>query len=110
MRGQRGSARATRRHDGGPRPQRYRGPDGMKPPLQAGGADWPLMTMDGQDVPMRRTLLGLVLVLAVAPPAPAATAAVPVVIIDGRGFGHGVGMAQDGAYWMGRAGASTAQI
>ena len=32
------------------------------------------------------------------------------VIIDGRGFGHGVGMAQDGAYWLGRSGRSAAQI
>ncbi|MBW3558098.1 MAG: SpoIID/LytB domain-containing protein, partial [Actinobacteria bacterium] len=35
---------------------------------------------------------------------------VPVLVIDGRGFGHGVGMAQDGAFWMGRAGASTDKI
>ena len=33
----------------------------------------------------------------VAGPASADT----IVVIDGRGFGHGVGMAQDGAYWMG---------
>ena len=33
-----------------------------------------------------------------------------MVIIDGRGFGHGVGMAQDGAYWMGRSGQSASQI
>jgi stage II sporulation protein D len=39
-----------------------------------------------------------------------ATGAVPVLFIEGRGFGHGVGMAQDGAYWMGRAGASTNKI
>ena len=32
------------------------------------------------------------------------------LVIEGRGFGHGVGMAQDGAYWMGRAGASTEEI
>src|SRR3954452_12420281 len=37
-------------------------------------------------------------------------AAVPVLVIDGRGFGHGVGMAQDGAYWMARAGSTTPQI
>jgi SpoIID/LytB domain protein len=36
--------------------------------------------------------------------------AVPVVFIDGKGFGHGVGMAQDGAFWMGKAGASTTDI
>lgn len=35
---------------------------------------------------------------------------VPVLVIDGRGFGHGVGMAQDGAFWMGRDGAQTNQI
>ena len=60
---------------------------------------------------MRRTMLLAVLAclvaVAVPPPAPAA---VPVVVVKGRGFGHGVGMAQDGAYWMGRAGASTNQI
>jgi stage II sporulation protein D len=43
-------------------------------------------------------------------PAAPAQAAVPVLVLDGQGFGHGVGMAQDGAYWMGRAGASTEQI
>jgi SpoIID/LytB domain protein len=32
------------------------------------------------------------------------------VVIDGRGFGHGVGMAQDGAYWLGRSGRSASQI
>jgi stage II sporulation protein D len=32
------------------------------------------------------------------------------VVISGRGWGHGVGMAQDGAYWMGRAGATTNRI
>jgi len=58
---------------------------------------------------MRRLLLALVVALW-----PVAAAAqeplVPVVVIDGRGFGHGVGMAQEGAFWMGRAGASTEQI
>ncbi len=43
-------------------------------------------------------------------PARGAAAPVPVVVLDGRGFGHGVGMAQDGAYWMGRGGSSTNQI
>lgn len=47
--------------------------------------------------------------LALTPPIPSA-AAVPVLTIDGRGFGHGVGMAQDGAFWMGKAGATTPQI
>ncbi len=32
------------------------------------------------------------------------------VTILGRGFGHGVGMAQDGAYWMGRQGRSSGEI
>ncbi len=32
------------------------------------------------------------------------------VTILGRGFGHGVGMAQDGAYWMGRQGRSSREI
>ncbi|MHB8671155.1 MAG: SpoIID/LytB domain-containing protein [Acidimicrobiales bacterium] len=39
-----------------------------------------------------------------------ARAAVPVVVLDGRGFGHGVGMAQDGALWMGARGAGTGDI
>lgn len=39
-----------------------------------------------------------------------ARASVDVVVIDGRGWGHGVGMAQDGAFWMGADGASTDQI
>src|SRR5438270_10448337 len=43
-------------------------------------------------------------------PAPRADAAVPVVVIDGKGWGHGVGMAQDGAFWMAKAGSTTAQI
>ncbi|MBV9664968.1 MAG: SpoIID/LytB domain-containing protein [Actinobacteria bacterium] len=42
-------------------------------------------------------------------PAPS-HAAVPVLVINGRGFGHGVGMAQDGALAMGKAGQSTNQI
>jgi stage II sporulation protein D len=52
-------------------------------------------------------VLACLAALALPPPAPAA---VPVLVIDGRGFGHGVGMAQDGAFWMGKAGASTNQI
>ncbi|MBW3548800.1 MAG: SpoIID/LytB domain-containing protein, partial [Actinobacteria bacterium] len=40
------------------------------------------------------------------PPAPVE----PVVVVEGRGHGHGVGMAQDGALAMGRAGSSTADI
>ena len=35
---------------------------------------------------------------------------VSVVVLDGRGFGHGVGLAQDGALSMGRAGSGTVQI
>lgn len=48
-------------------------------------------------------------VLVFVPP-PAARAAVPVLVLDGSGWGHGVGMAQDGAYRMGRAGTDTAGI
>ncbi len=33
-----------------------------------------------------------------------------VVLIEGRGFGHGVGLAQDGAYWMGRSGRTATEI
>lgn len=57
---------------------------------------------------MRRVLAALV-IATTALPLPAG-ASVPVLVIDGRGFGHGVGMAQDGALWMGRAGASTTKI
>ncbi|HEX2273215.1 MAG TPA: SpoIID/LytB domain-containing protein, partial [Acidimicrobiales bacterium] len=39
-----------------------------------------------------------------------AGAAAGDVVIAGRGWGHGVGMAQDGAYWMGVAGAGTEDI
>ncbi|MCU1487943.1 MAG: hypothetical protein JWN67_4689 [Actinomycetia bacterium] len=39
-----------------------------------------------------------------------AAAPVPVLVVDGQGFGHGVGMAQDGAFWMGKDGASLGQI
>jgi len=60
---------------------------------------------------VRRRLIAalgaLTLLTTATPPAPAA---VPVLVIDGRGFGHGVGMAQDGAFWMGKSGASTPQI
>ncbi len=40
----------------------------------------------------------------------ASPAATTVVVVEGRGFGHGVGMAQDGAYWMGKSGRSAAEI
>jgi SpoIID/LytB domain protein len=58
-------------------------------------------------VTARALAAGLVL-LALSPAT--GRAAVPVLVIDGRGFGHGVGLAQDGALAMGRAGANTAQI
>jgi SpoIID/LytB domain protein len=32
------------------------------------------------------------------------------VVIDGKGYGHGVGLAQDGALWMGKNGKSSTQI
>src|SRR5687767_3805398 len=57
-----------------------------------------------------RRLLYVLLCCTAAVPMPAASAAVPVVVIEGRGHGHGVGMAQDGAYWMARAGAATPAI
>src|SRR5438270_11134157 len=59
---------------------------------------------------MRWRLLAGVSLLAAVAPAPAAHAAVPVLVIDGKGWGHGVGMAQDGAYWMGEAGQGANQI
>jgi stage II sporulation protein D len=61
---------------------------------------------------LRKVLLPLAaaaMVMVGATPARAA-APVPVLVVDGQGFGHGVGMAQDGAYWMGVAGSSFAQI
>jgi SpoIID/LytB domain protein len=58
---------------------------------------------------MRRRFLAFV-VLALLVQVPPVGGAVPVLVVDGKGFGHGVGMAQDGAYWMGRSGATTAQI
>ncbi len=66
---------------------------------------------------MRRTLTALMIAASsgviggVLPtPATRVEAAVPVVVIDGRGFGHGVGMAQEGARFMGAAGSTTEQI
>ena len=58
---------------------------------------------------MRRSLVCGLALLASLLPVPS-RASVPVVVIDGKGFGHGVGMAQEGAFWMGAAGASTEQI
>ena len=61
---------------------------------------------------MRR--LAIIVVIAAVAPAlvstRAARASVLVLTIDGKGWGHGVGMAQDGAYWMGRDGASSPKI
>lgn len=54
-------------------------------------------------------MLVLTVALAAAGPARAADP-VSVLVIDGQGYGHGVGMAQDGDYWMGRAGSTTEQI
>ncbi len=60
---------------------------------------------------MRRTLTALAIGMAMLPiPAARVEAAVPIVVIDGKGFGHGVGMAQEGARFMGAAGNSTEQI
>src|ERR1700758_4586902 len=59
---------------------------------------------------MRWRLLACLSLLLVVAPVPVARAAVPVLVIDGKGWGHGVGMAQDGAYWMGKAGQSANQI
>ena len=68
-------------------------------------------------VAVRRLFLpGLVALLALAiPPVPArgqtvAPGAVEALVIEGRGWGHGVGMAQDGLYWMGKAGTTTPKI
>lgn len=57
------------------------------------------------------TVVGLVLAPLTALPATrAAGADVPVIVVDGKGWGHGVGMAQDGAYEMGRRGFNVSQI
>jgi SpoIID/LytB domain protein len=58
----------------------------------------------------RRVLALATLLFTVVAPVPAAPGAVPVLVIDGKGHGHGVGMAQDGAFWMGKSGATTPQI
>jgi stage II sporulation protein D len=58
-----------------------------------------------------KLLPALVIAAALTVAAPArAEDPVPVLVVDGEGYGHGVGMAQDGAYWMGRAGSTTEQI
>lgn len=59
--------------------------------------------------PLRMVAVAL-LTLGLVPAARASTSTTPVVVIDGRGWGHGVGMAQDGALALGRAGKSTAEI
>jgi stage II sporulation protein D len=59
---------------------------------------------------IRSSLLASLLTAVVLSAAAPAHAAEPILVIDGQGWGHGVGMAQDGAFWMGRAGASTEQI
>jgi stage II sporulation protein D len=63
---------------------------------------------------MRGALVALAVLLAGAVPAEAApapvTGPVPVLVVDGRGWGHGVGMAQEGALSMARAGQTTPQI
>ena len=73
----------------------------------------PQPSVGGQQVVRARRwvlpLLAVVATLLHAGPAGAAGSE-PVLVVSGRGFGHGVGMAQDGAYWMGRGGASLDQI
>lgn len=59
---------------------------------------------------MRRLLLLLVLSLVVVPGPASGADGVPVVVVDGKGHGHGVGMAQDGAFWMAKDGATTPQV
>ena len=54
--------------------------------------------------------LAAVAAIAVVGVTSSAARADTIVVIDGRGFGHGVGMAQDGAYWMGKSGRSAAEI
>src|SRR5437763_3574579 len=63
---------------------------------------------------MLRRLLGGFVALAAGSAPIAAAAASPsdpaVLLIAGRGWGHGVGLAQDGALYMGLAGSSVDQI
>src|SRR4051812_32494281 len=60
---------------------------------------------------MRWRVFACISLLAAVSAVPVARAAtVPVLVIDGKGWGHGVGMAQDGAYWMGVGGANANQI
>jgi hypothetical protein len=60
--------------------------------------------------PLAAAFAALVAAAAVVVPAAPAGADVQVLDINGKGWGHGVGMAQDGAFWMGKAGANAAQI
>src|SRR5437870_12970545 len=60
--------------------------------------------------PRRRPASVVVFAVLLFVPAPVARAGVPVLVLEGSGWGHGVGMAQDGAYWMGRAGTDTSGI
>ena len=54
--------------------------------------------------------LGAVVIGIVLAPGARGASPVPVVVVEGDGFGHGVGMAQDGALWMGRSGATRQAI
>src|SRR3989440_2596801 len=60
--------------------------------------------------PLAAAFAALVAAAAVVVPVAPAGADVQVLDINGKGWGHGVGMAQDGAFWMGKAGANAAQI
>jgi stage II sporulation protein D len=57
-----------------------------------------------------RLVVALAAMAAVDTPVPARAGTVAVLDNDGRGWGHGVGMAQDGAFWMAKGGASTNAI
>ena len=110
-----------------PRPDRA----GAPRPNIAFTSDMPREIDDHIRRPISRTLALLVLAIAVlavdgisagpvspalaGPLGPGAAQAVPdppprQLVVEGKGWGHGVGMSQDGALAMGRAGASTAEI
>ena len=65
----------------------------------------PVAGPDGQPAPSADAAPGV----PAAPGSPAPTED-PTVTVNGRGYGHGVGMAQDGALFMGRHGATLDQI
>lgn len=67
---------------------------------------------DGQPAPPATSDPAITDPAAPAPPPPPAPLPVadPVVTVNGRGYGHGVGLAQDGALFMGRRGATLDQI